>query len=129
MQREPGREGPTKSEPNSFTGLGEHFGRTAEPDRADPPLCASLEAFAQGADYTDLCEGFQLQVEVLARLRVQERGVEGIHSRVTQALSTRRRSLGPAGIGLELKWPYIEDMLEASPEAWSSSLVNVDLRP
>jgi len=47
---------------------------------------------------------------------LQERGVEGIHARVTQKLGGR--PLSAPGLGVELKWPHIEDMFNESPEAW-----------
>lgn len=48
---------------------------------------------------------------------VQERGVEGIHARVSQALAGRRRKLSAPGISLELKWQFIEQTLHSSPKA------------
>lgn len=47
---------------------------------------------------------------------MQERGVEAIHARVTQALGAGRPLSAP-GLGMELKWNGIESLLETSPQA------------
>lgn len=47
---------------------------------------------------------------------MQERGVEAIHARVTQALAGGRPLSAP-GLGMELKWNGIESLLQTSPQA------------
>jgi len=46
----------------------------------------------------------------------QERGVEGIHAKVTQSLKGGRPLSAP-GLGVELKWQTIEEQLQTSPQA------------
>lgn len=55
-----------------MTGVENHFdpGRPADPD--DPPLIDDLEAFANGADVSDLSQHFVMWTEALGRIRVQE---------------------------------------------------------
>lgn len=46
--------------------------------------------------------------------------MEGIHAKVTQSL-LGGRPLSPAGLGLELKWPNVEEILQSSPQARACS--------
>ena len=57
-----------------------------------------------------------VHVRLLRYFWCKERGVEGIHARVTQTLSGGR-PLSASGLAVELKWPAIASLLYTSPQA------------
>lgn len=76
-----------------------------------------------------LIEQFQIEIDSLDNTEMcshcfsQERGVEAIHARATQSLSGGR-PLSAQGLSVELKWQTIEELLQASPQAWPWPLSN-----
>ena len=98
----------------SWAGVDQHFGGVGPADKADPPLCEDLLRFAEGAGVDDLTPNFRVWLEALARIRVHERGVEGIHASVTQSLGGGRPLSAP-GLSCELKWRSFEDVLQKTP--------------